>query len=45
MKTKANILTDKITDKMDELRFKLKTLDGGSCLKNLPVREDNHVLM
>ena len=37
MKTRANILSDKINDKMDELKFKLRTLDGGSCLTHIPL--------
>ena len=40
MKTRANILSDKISDKMDELKFKLRTMDGGSCLTHMPVEEN-----
>jgi hypothetical protein len=40
MRTRANILSDKIQEKMDDLRFKVRTLDGGSCMTHLPVEEN-----
>jgi len=41
MRTRANILSDQIADKMDELKFKVRTLDGGSCLTHMPVDENS----
>ena len=41
MRTRANILSDKINEKMDELKFKVRTLDGGSCLSHMPIGEEN----